>query len=86
MGKYNYKIILSGNDSFHEIELKNEFEEGIVIGTTRFSKFRFPRDKFFCDFEISVKKENDTWTLTCSDDIYIDDSNTLKVYSKVCCV
>lgn len=76
--KESFKIVLFGNTIYHEIELKDKFSEGVVVGTTKNSKIRFNREAFFNDFELSFVKSNAKWLLECNESVYIVSEGILK--------
>ena len=75
-----YKVTLFGNGIYKEIELPEDMEGSLLIGTTPDCQIRFNRDNFFDDFEISLMKKNQGWTAACRNTVYFQTEQAVKQY------
>ena len=75
-----YKIILSNNRLYKEVELLPDVKN-IKVGTTRNCEARLSKELFFCDFELNFTNNNNSWEISCGDDVYVTDNGIMKYSS-----
>lgn len=76
-----YKIILSNNQIYREIELSGQMEQ-VKVGTGMDCDIRMRKDMFFEPVELLfVRTEND-WAVYCSDNLYITEGDIRKLMTK----
>lgn len=75
-----YKLIISNNNIYQEIELVKDLKT-VKIGTTGECEVRLHRNDFFDDFILSVELIDEEWNLICSDSVYIQ-KNALRVLTQ----
>lgn len=73
-----YKLILSNKSIYREVDL-SDAQKTVRIGTTTGCDIRLSSNFFFTNIELTLTLQNDVWTLTCSDDIYISVDNVRKL-------
>ncbi len=66
----NYKIIVYGEDIYREVSLKEEYSNGLEIGTGCEAQLKFLADKFKLELKIAVRYVKDKWFMSCGDTIY----------------
>lgn len=76
-----YKIILANKRIYKEVELPLD-NDHLTIGTTKSCDVRFNRDIFFEDFELTFDSNQEFWSLSCNDNIYISSDGVLKLVTK----
>ncbi|MDO4176410.1 MAG: type VII secretion protein EssC, partial [Bacillota bacterium] len=76
-----YKIIVSNNKIFKEVEIPAEANE-FSIGTELGCDVRLRKDMFFNQFQITFIRNGDNWTVVCSDNIYFTDDGIRKLMTK----
>lgn len=76
-----YKIILSNNNLYKEIELAEDSQR-LKIGTTMDSDVRLRKDLFFCPIELVFIRNGDAWSLNCSDNLYLTVGDIRKFMNK----
>lgn len=76
-----YKVILSNNNIYKEIELSPELDT-VIIGTSPESDIRLRRDLFFEPIEIILRRSNGGWGVFCSDNIYLSQDDIRKILSQ----
>lgn len=76
-----YKIILSNNNIYKEIELDQSMDQ-IKIGTAIDCDVRLRKELFFDHVELLIKKNNDNWSLYCSDNLYLSVGDIRKLITK----
>ncbi len=64
-----YKIILSNSIFYKEIELSQELQQA-KVGTGLECDFRLRKELFFENVELLFIKQEDNWTVSCSDGLY----------------
>lgn len=79
--KSRYKIVLSGNNLYREVDLPPEQNE-VIIGTAIDSSLRLRKDQFFSEFEIRLHRRDDNWVIVCSDNIYLSLGDVRKFVTK----
>lgn len=65
-----YKVILSNNRLYKEIELSADIGK-ISVGTIKESDIRLNKELFFCEFKLDFIKNGDVWSINCSDNVYV---------------
>lgn len=76
-----YKLIISNKTLYKEVEIAPNIDR-LVIGTGMECDVRLRNDMFFSSFEISCVKENNQWSMFCSDNIYISVGDIRKLLTK----
>lgn len=72
-----YRLILSGNNFYREIEISPDIQM-LRIGTGIESDVRLNKEHFFEEFELVLtKKEN--WAIICSDNLYLSQGDARKL-------
>ena len=64
--QYGYLIKISNKNIYREVQLPVDAEI-MKIGMGIDCDVRFYRKSFFEDFELTLKKVNDEWQISCSD-------------------
>ena len=75
-----YRIILSSNSFYREIEISSDVQT-IRVGTGIENDVRLNKELFFEEFEMIFTKK-DVWTLLCSDNLYISQGDARKLLTK----
>ena len=73
-----YKLILSNKTIYREVDL-SDAQKTVRIGTTTGCDIRLSSSLFFTNIELTIALQNDAWTLTCSDNVYISVDNVRKL-------
>lgn len=76
-----YKIILSNNNLYKEIELSPDMQQARV-GTGFDCDFRLHKNLFFGQIELFFTRNSDGWTVLCSDNLYITVGDVRKLATK----
>lgn len=76
-----YRIILSNNNLYKEIELSSDMQT-VKVGTSVDCDFRLHKHLFFGQIELSFTKNREGWTVMCSDNIYITVGDVRKLATK----
>lgn len=76
-----YKIILSSNNLYKEIDLAPDAEE-IKVGTGVDCDVRLRKELFFGQVELIFVKNNSQWSIYCSDGLYITIGDVRKLMTK----
>lgn len=76
-----YKVILSNNNVYKEIELAPDMQQ-VKVGTGVDCDVRLRKDLFFGGIELQFVKNGDDWTLICSDNLYLFFGDVRKLVSK----
>lgn len=76
-----YKIIVSNKNLYKEIELSSE-KESIRIGTGIECDARLHKDLFFEPVELHFIRNENSWTVTCSDNLYFTVGDVRKLMTK----
>lgn len=79
--QYGYLIKISNKNIYREVQLPVDAEI-MKIGMGIDCDVRFYRESFFEDFELTLKKNNNEWQISCSDNIYIDAGDVRKLVTK----
>lgn len=78
---HRYKMILTNNNLYKEIELNNKMEI-VKVGTTIDCNFRMHKYSFFEPIELTLIKKNNEWILQCADNLYITTGDIRKLLTK----
>ena len=73
-----YKIIISNKNMYKEFELPADKQE-VKIGTNVGCDFRLHRDLFFEQIEFIFVKNTESWSLFCSDNLYVTIGDSRKL-------
>lgn len=76
-----YKIILSNSNIYREIELAPDAQQ-IKVGTALDCDIRLRKEFFFGQIELLFVKNQGTWTVLCSDNLYITVGDIRKLVTK----
>ncbi len=76
-----YKIILSSNTIYKEIELTSDAQQ-IKVGTGMDCDIRLHKDLFFGKIELHFVKNESEWTVHCSDNLYLTVGDVRKLMTK----
>ncbi len=76
-----YKIILSNNNLYKEIELSVDIKTA-KVGTGTECDFRLRKDLFFGNIELFFNKNQAGWSVSCSDNLYISVGDVRKLATK----
>lgn len=79
--QYGYIVKISNKNIYREIQLPIDCEI-TKIGMNMDCDVRFYKESFFEDFELALRKVNDEWQITCSDNVYIDAGDVRKLVTK----
>lgn len=79
--KNRYKIILSNNNIYKEIELSGEVSK-VKVGTSVDSDVRLRKDLFFGQIELLFVQNGDRWSVSCSDNLYLTMGDVRKFVTK----
>ena len=66
-----YRINISGKNIYREIELPTDVQQ-IKVGTDSDCHIRIHKDLFFEAVALYFVRQNESWTVTCSDNLYLD--------------
>lgn len=76
-----YKIILSNNNLYKEIELSPDMQQARV-GTAVECDYRLHKHLFFGQIELFFSRTKDGWSVVCSDNLYITVGDVRKLATK----
>jgi len=76
-----YKITLSNNNLYKEIELTQDVQQ-VKVGTGVDCDIRLRKDLFFGQIELLFSKKNGEWSLRCSDNLYLTVGDIRKLMTK----
>lgn len=76
-----YKIILSNNNVYKEIELAPEAQQ-VKIGTGVDCDIRLRKELFFGQIELLFVKNGEEWSVLCSDNLYLTVGDIRKLMTK----
>lgn len=76
-----YKIILSNNNLYKEIELSPVMQQA-KVGTEVECDFRIHKNLFFEKIELFFSKNKEGWSVVCSDNLYITVGDVRKLATK----
>lgn len=78
MHQNKYRISILGNNLYKEIELPNDAKQ-VKIGTDSECFFRMHKDLFFDSIILIFTQDAQGWTVSCSDNLYIDAGDVRKL-------
>ena len=73
-----YRLNISGKNLYREIELPCEAKQ-VKVGTDPDCNIRLHKDFFFDSITLIFTHKEDMWTVTCSDNLYIDAGDIRKL-------
>lgn len=76
-----YKIVISNKNLYREIELAPDAKE-VKLGTGADCDVRLRKDLFFGQIELAFVKNNDQWSVLCSDNLYLTVGDVRKLMTK----
>lgn len=76
-----YKIILSNNNFYKEIELTEDLQQ-IKVGTGVDCDVRLRKELFFGQVELVFARNNEAWSVMCSDNLYLTAGDIRKFATK----
>ena len=76
-----YKIVISNKNLYKEIELTPE-KDSIRVGTGIECEARLHKDLFFEPIELYFRKNENSWIVTCSDNLYFTVGDVRKLMTK----
>lgn len=76
-----YKIILSNNNFYKEIELTEDLQQ-IKVGTGVDCDVRLRKELFFGQVELVFARNNEAWSAMCSDNLYLTAGDIRKFATK----
>lgn len=76
-----YKVTLSSKTVYREIELASDLQQ-VKVGTGVDCDIRLRKELFFSQIELTFIKNKDTWTVICSDNLYITVGDVRKLATK----
>ena len=79
--KYGYIVKITGQNIYNEAQLATSMT-AYSVGTRIESDLRFRKDFFFEEFELSFRNQNGKWSITCSDNIFLDFGDIRKLATK----
>lgn len=79
--KYGYIIKITGQNIYNEAQLTTSMPS-YSVGTRIESDLRFRKDLFFEEFGLIFQNRDDNWTITCSDNIFLDFGDIRKLATK----
>lgn len=79
--QYAHMIKITGNDIYNEAQLGIDMSS-YCVGTKLEADLRFHKDLFFEEFELNFNSENQTWRVSCSDNVFLDFGDVKKMATK----
>ena len=76
-----YKVIISNRNIYKEVDLLPDVQQ-IKVGTETDCDFRLRRDSFFDKIELCFINSGDSWSVFCSDNLYLDTGDLRKILNK----
>lgn len=76
-----YKVIISNRNIYKEIDLLPEVSQ-MKVGTETNCDIRIHKDLFFEKIELSFVQSNGSWSIVCSDNLYLDVGDVRKLLTK----
>lgn len=76
-----YKIVLTGNSLYKEIELTADMQQ-MRVGTGVDCDVRLRKELFFGQIELLFTKKDSVWSVTCSDNLYLTVGDIRKLVTK----
>lgn len=79
--QYGYIIQISNQNIYYEAQLAPSLSS-YTIGTKLESDLRFRKDLFFEEFELSFRSQENNWSISCSDNVFLDFGDVRKLATK----
>lgn len=76
-----YKVTLSSNTVYKEIELTSDMQQ-VKVGTGVDCDVRLRKELFFGQIELVFAKNGDSWAVSCSDNMYLTVGDIRKLMTK----
>ena len=76
-----YKLIITNNLLYKEIELGRDAQR-VVVGTGIGCDVRLHKSMFFEPVELRFQRDDDQWTMVCSDNLYLSTGDVRKLITK----
>lgn len=76
-----YKLTVFSKNIYREIELLPDTER-LKVGTTLSCDVRLRKDLFFDEFEIALVRNNESWAIQTTENIYLDFGGNRKIWTK----
>ena len=76
-----YKLIISNKNTYKEVELHSE-AKSMRIGTAVDCDVRLRKELFFETIELSLTDSEGVWSITCSDNLFLDAGDVRKLLTK----
>lgn len=76
-----YKVIISSNKIYKEIELPVDVTK-VTVGTGVNCDIRLRKELFFEQFELIFKYENNKWNIFCPENVFVTTGDILKLVTK----
>ncbi|MCA1054926.1 type VII secretion protein EssC [Rossellomorea aquimaris] len=76
-----YKLIITSRNLYKEVELDSETAE-LKIGTGSDCDVRLRKELFFGQIELILTKNNESWNVLCSDNLYLSLGDVRKLMTK----
>lgn len=76
-----YRVTLSSNTVYKEIELASDLQQ-VKVGTGVDCDIRLRKELFFGQIELVFAKNGEDWTVSCSDNMYLTVGDIRKLMSK----
>jgi len=76
-----YKIVLSNNNVYKEIELSRDAQQ-VRVGTSVECDVRLRKELFFGKIDLLFMKKNNEWSVHCSDNLYLSVGDVRKLMTK----
>lgn len=76
-----YKVTLSSNTVYKEIELASDMQQ-VKVGTGVDCDIRLRKELFFGQIELVFSKNGDDWAVSCSDNMYLTVGDIRKLMTK----
>ena len=75
-----YRIILNGKNLYKEAELLPDMKS-VRLGTATECEIRLRREMFFGQIELTFVQSDGSWSVLCSDNLYLNVGDARKLYS-----
>ena len=66
----DYKIAIYKDKFYKEIKLLQNWQNGLLVGTTKECQMRFYKEELAQDFIVRIQSVNGQWTAVCSESIF----------------
>lgn len=76
-----YKLIIANKNLYKEVELHSE-AKAVKIGTAVECDVRLRKELFFESIELSLTENNGVWSITCSENLFLDAGDVRKLLTK----